>query len=123
VQSLTAARRLLLVGAETSTKGVNATNQYGESALHVACKREDVERIQALLRDGADLAAVDKSAWTVLHQAVESCNPDVVKAVLGTRSTSFLGGTGGGGRGAVVTSLARIDCSWRGGGAQRAHRH
>jgi ankyrin repeat protein len=82
---------LLLVRAEASTRGVNATNQFGESELHVACKRKDVERIRALLRDGADLAAVDKSAWTVLHQAVESCNPDVVRAILGTRSTCCLG--------------------------------
>ncbi|CAM9525748.1 unnamed protein product [Ectocarpus sp. 12 AP-2014] len=55
----------------------------GTTALHVASKTGRVDIVQDLIRNDADLDALDLARWTPLQYAVFNNYPDVARALLG----------------------------------------
>ena len=45
-------------------------NKYGESPLHVAVKRGDIEKVQSILSEGADANSKDHAGWRPIHEAM-----------------------------------------------------
>ena len=45
-------------------------NKYGESPLHVAVKRGDIEKVRSLLSDEADVNSKDHAGWRPIHEAM-----------------------------------------------------
>ncbi|XP_034937894.1 ankyrin-1-like [Chelonus insularis] len=63
----------------------NATNQHGETALHLICSRKSattLQIIQLLLKHNADINAVNNIGWSPLFVACISDNIAAVKSLL-----------------------------------------
>lgn len=60
----------------------NKRNRRGETKLHVAAIRGDLQRVQSLLSDGAEVNATDFAGWTPLHEACVHGWVGVVRALL-----------------------------------------
>ena len=56
----------------------NLTNRLAEKARHV----DNVKEIQELIAEGADPNGIDKSGCTVLMNAVENANPEIIQYLL-----------------------------------------
>ncbi len=61
---------------------VNAAAPGGFTALHLACRHADPERVRMLLKRNADLEARLDHEWTPLHFAAMHGPPDVVRLLL-----------------------------------------
>ncbi|XP_028603828.2 SMC5-SMC6 complex localization factor protein 1 isoform X1 [Podarcis muralis] len=62
---------------------VNKVNLKGETALHIACKRNNVERLIHLLSlPGIDINVKDYAGWTPLHEACNHGNTLCVREIL-----------------------------------------
>lgn len=72
-------RRLALEG-----RHMNACNKYGESIVHMACRRGDLEVLTFLVSTGAILDVADDFGRTPLHDACWTPEPrfDVVTFLL-----------------------------------------
>ena len=59
-------------------------NQYGESLVHMACRRGDCEILNILLEAGASVQVADDYGRTPLHDACWAAKPafDVIEAIL-----------------------------------------
>jgi uncharacterized protein len=55
----------------------------GRTPLHYAALEGRFDRVQSLLRDGADVAAVDQQGFTPLHFACQQYRLDIVDVLLG----------------------------------------
>ncbi|TPX09398.1 uncharacterized protein E0L32_009442 [Thyridium curvatum] len=61
---------------------VNATNQFGHTALHIAAIHRDVEMVRALLslnELGVNMLAKDKLGFTPIHLAADLKHPDLLE--------------------------------------------
>jgi hypothetical protein len=56
--------------------------QFGWTALHVAARRGQQDRVEQLLRQGADVNAQADNGQTPLHVAVENEQPEIVRCLL-----------------------------------------
>ena len=45
-------------------------NKYGESPLHVAVKRGDIEKVRSLLLEGANANSKDHAGWRPIHESM-----------------------------------------------------
>ncbi|TRY62489.1 hypothetical protein DNTS_026137 [Danionella cerebrum] len=73
------------LGAERETfpRGYHKVNAAGETLLHRACKRNQVETLLQILRlDGTDVNIKDYAGWTPLHEACNYGSTDCVQALL-----------------------------------------
>ena len=52
------------------------------SSLHDAIRRNDVDEVQLLLANGADVHSVDEKNWTALHTAILMNQPEIVKILI-----------------------------------------
>ncbi|XP_068995032.1 SMC5-SMC6 complex localization factor protein 1 isoform X1 [Embiotoca jacksoni] len=69
---------------ENIPRGLNRVNAAGETLLHRACKRNQVETVlQILTLPGTDVNVKDHAGWTPLHEACNHGSTDCVKALLG----------------------------------------
>ena len=57
-------------------------NKYGETFLIVAAKKGNIEKVQSLLRDGANVNEKDYNDWTSLHEACKMGHAEIVKLLL-----------------------------------------
>lgn len=62
--------------------GLNSRDIIGQSVLHYATHSKRTEAIEFLLSNGADINAVDKNGWTVLHSAAARNNTAAVELVV-----------------------------------------
>ncbi|XP_066532025.1 transient receptor potential cation channel, subfamily N, member 1 [Hoplias malabaricus] len=71
------AEMLLKSGAE-----VNAEQENGETAMHVAARHGALQMMRALTEEGADLTWRSKAGENPLHVAVRHCHAHMVEAIL-----------------------------------------
>ncbi|XP_036423490.1 transient receptor potential cation channel, subfamily N, member 1 [Colossoma macropomum] len=71
------AEMLLKSGAE-----VNAEQENGETAMHVAARHGALQMMRALIEEGADLTWRSKAGENPLHVAVRHCHAHMVEAIL-----------------------------------------
>lgn len=57
-------------------------NKKGETALHVACRLGNIEKVQELINLGANTNTKDNAGWTPLHEAVQNGRLDLVTLLL-----------------------------------------
>ncbi|XP_068560223.1 SMC5-SMC6 complex localization factor protein 1 isoform X1 [Cebidichthys violaceus] len=88
---------------ETSTekenipRGLNRVNAAGETLLHRACKRNQVETVlQILSLPGTDVNIKDHAGWTPLHEACNHGSTACVEALLRHRPAPVLNNQVGG---------------------------
>lgn len=68
---------------EITPRGLNRVNLAGETLLHRACKRNQVETVfQILTLPGTDVNAKDHAGWTPLHEACNHGSIECVAALL-----------------------------------------
>uniref|UniRef100_A0A8C2J501 Serine/threonine-protein phosphatase 6 regulatory ankyrin repeat subunit B-like n=1 Tax=Cyprinus carpio TaxID=7962 RepID=A0A8C2J501_CYPCA len=63
---------------------VNAEQENGESAVHVAARHGALEMIRALIQEGGDVTWKSKVGENPLHVAVRHCHAHVVEEILNT---------------------------------------
>jgi len=63
-------------------ENINSKNQFGHTALHMSCFREDVERIKILIENGADVNCKDSRGNSILMLAVKKMNLELVKEIM-----------------------------------------
>ncbi|XP_053871031.1 protein phosphatase 1 regulatory subunit 12C isoform X3 [Malaclemys terrapin pileata] len=70
-------------GGERPVPGlVNGTNADGISALHQACIDENLEVVQFLVENGADVNQADNEGWTPLHVAASCSYKEIAQYLL-----------------------------------------
>ncbi|XP_015228809.1 PREDICTED: SMC5-SMC6 complex localization factor protein 1 isoform X1 [Cyprinodon variegatus] len=68
---------------ENVPKGMSRVNAAGETLLHRACKRNQVETVlQILALPGTDINVKDHAGWTPLHEACNHGSTECVRALL-----------------------------------------
>jgi uncharacterized protein len=63
-------------------RSANQKGHFGDSPLHVAVFRKDVEEVNGLLAAGADPNCVGEFGYTPLHNAVSLDQPAIVERLL-----------------------------------------
>jgi len=98
---------------------VGARNQFGETPLHVSCKKGDVERVCACLATpGVDINARDNNGWSPLHEAVQQNRLEVVKLLLSHKAHTlhnYFSPVATQSPGGNTTLTSRVDLLWKGG--------
>ncbi|XP_077087768.1 SMC5-SMC6 complex localization factor protein 1 [Siphateles boraxobius] len=70
-------------GRETVPRGYHRVNAAGETLLHRACKKNQVETLLCILRlPGTDVNIKDHAGWTPLHEACNHGSTECVQALL-----------------------------------------
>ncbi|KAK9974380.1 hypothetical protein ABG768_022481 [Culter alburnus] len=70
-------------GRETVPRGYHRVNAAGETLLHRACKRNQVETLLRILSvPGTDVNIKDHAGWTPLHEACNHGSTECVQALL-----------------------------------------
>ncbi|XP_078141426.1 SMC5-SMC6 complex localization factor protein 1 [Centroberyx gerrardi] len=78
-------------GKENIPRGLNRVNAAGETLLHRACKRNQVETVlQILALPGTDVNVKDHAGWTPLHEACNHGSAACVEALLRHRPAPHL---------------------------------
>ncbi|XP_060893948.1 SMC5-SMC6 complex localization factor protein 1 [Labrus mixtus] len=82
---------------ENTPRGLNRVNAAGETLLHRACKRNQVETVlQILALPGTDVNVKDYAGWTPLHEACNHGSTACVEALLRHRPAPVLNNQVGG---------------------------
>ncbi|XP_042344134.1 SMC5-SMC6 complex localization factor protein 1 isoform X2 [Plectropomus leopardus] len=82
---------------ENIPRGLNRVNAAGETLLHRACKRNQVETVlQILALPGTDVNVKDHAGWTPLHEACNHGSTACVEALLRHRPAPVLNSQVGG---------------------------
>ncbi|XP_068166729.1 SMC5-SMC6 complex localization factor protein 1 isoform X2 [Antennarius striatus] len=82
---------------ENIPRGLNRVNAAGETLLHRACKRNQVETVlQILALPGTDVNIKDHAGWTPLHEACNHGSAACVDALLRHHPTPMLNSQVGG---------------------------
>ena len=70
-----------LVAADSNL--VTATDDAGNTPLHLACQSGQAAIVELLIKAGADLGAVNKRGMTPLRSAIQALNIDITELLLG----------------------------------------
>jgi ankyrin repeat protein len=71
-----------VVGKQPKRKDRPGVDRYGRTELHYAAARGEVERVRALLAEGADPNLADDNGWVPLHFAAQSRSLAICAALL-----------------------------------------
>jgi ankyrin repeat protein len=63
-------------------KDIDTKNEFGHTALHIACLKEDVERVKLLIECGAGLNVKDNKGNTPLFLAIKKANVEIVELLI-----------------------------------------
>ncbi|XP_066245862.1 BRCA1-associated RING domain protein 1-like [Euwallacea similis] len=58
------------------------TNAKGETSLHLACKRKNLEQVRELVECPDDINARDYAGWAPLHEAIYTENLEIIEYLL-----------------------------------------
>lgn len=61
---------------------INQKNLGGATSLHLACRESNFEIAEILVKNGADVNALDNEGWTPLMRAALAGNRDIVKMLM-----------------------------------------
>ncbi|XP_071476464.1 uncharacterized protein [Diadema antillarum] len=91
----TADMRTALEGTGTKKiMNVNRRNMKGETPLHVACIKNDVDKVRQLLTSpNIDVNTRDNAGWTPLHEACNHGNIECVRELLNFRPDTLASGS------------------------------
>ena len=80
----TAAKNVITSGSSNNVKKNNLEkkNKNGETPLHVACRKGQLETVVKLLDDGANPNTQDHAGWTPLHEVVTAARLDIATKLL-----------------------------------------
>jgi len=71
---------------KTQSKGdankINKRNKRGETQLHLAAIKGDIDGVKSLIKKGADVSVTDYAGWTPLHEACNRGHYKIVKVLL-----------------------------------------
>lgn len=67
---------------EKMLNDINTKNQFGHTALHMSCMKDDIERVKILLKAGADLNVQDDKGTTPIMQAAKKMNVELIKILM-----------------------------------------
>jgi len=67
---------------EKMLNDINTKNQFGHTALHMACMKDDIERVKILLEAGASLNVQDDKGNTPLMHVAKKLNVTLVKKLI-----------------------------------------
>lgn len=60
----------------------NIKGRFGEYPIHVAVIQADIEALQVLLDNNADINLKGEHGYTPLHEAIEQGNEDIIRLLL-----------------------------------------
>lgn len=63
-------------------KDIDTKNQYGHTALHVACLKEDLDRVKLLIECGAGVNIKDNKGNTPIFLAIKKANVEMVEVII-----------------------------------------
>jgi ankyrin repeat protein len=63
-------------------KDIDTKNQFGHTALHIACLSERYDRVKLLIECGANLNVKDNRGNTPIYAAIKKGNVEIVKLLL-----------------------------------------
>ncbi|XP_051751149.1 LOW QUALITY PROTEIN: ankyrin repeat domain-containing protein 31 [Ctenopharyngodon idella] len=69
-------------GRSLSLKTIQKRNRFGETKLHLAVMRGDIQDVNAFLTVGVSVNVTDYAGWTPLHEAVCRNNYDMTEILL-----------------------------------------
>ncbi|XP_048045151.1 ankyrin repeat domain-containing protein 31 isoform X3 [Megalobrama amblycephala] len=69
-------------GRSLSLKTIQKRNRFGETKLHLAVMRGDIQDVSAFLTVGVSVNVTDYAGWTPLHEAVCRNNYDMTEILL-----------------------------------------
>ncbi|XP_026108273.1 tonsoku-like protein isoform X1 [Carassius auratus] len=69
-------------GKFVSLKSIHRRNHFGETKLHLAVMKGDIQDIKDLITAGASVNTPDYAGWTPLHEAVQRNKYDVTEILL-----------------------------------------
>ncbi|TFH44092.1 MAG: ankyrin repeat domain-containing protein, partial [Lysobacterales bacterium] len=75
-----------LMAADTTL--INVVTNGGNTPLHLACRKGELEIARLLIDAGADLNVINEQGMTPLRQAIKSVNIDMVKLLLDRGATT-----------------------------------
>ena len=74
---------MLLNGSNRKYAIISCCFLAGETALHLACIRNDAEKVEEILKQGClDVNTRDHAGWTALHEAANRGHVESVKKIL-----------------------------------------
>ena len=62
----------------------------GETPIHVACIKNNLDRVKELINLGADVNTSDHAGWTPLHEACLKGNEKIVDELLKVSGNCFI---------------------------------
>eukprot|EP00112_Aurelia_sp_Birch-Aquarium-sp1_P003297 Seg1367.4 transcript_id=Seg1367.4/GoldUCD/mRNA.D3Y31 product="Ankyrin repeat domain-containing protein 11" protein_id=Seg1367.4/GoldUCD/D3Y31 len=68
--------------SKRDSQKINKRNKRGETQLHLASIKGDIDRVKGLIKKGADVNMTDHAGWTPLHEACNRGHYRIVKILL-----------------------------------------
>lgn len=94
--------------AAIATPSVMMRSPVGETPLHIAAARGDIEAVRVLLDAGAEPNAVGEHNYTPLHEALEQGHPQVARMLIAAGASLDAANVDG----ATAREMAKALCLW-----------